>query len=283
MEFPRIEIQSFLPKIVALAGDWMDDQAVALMDEVHRSIRRLRKLKKTLVAEDIEVMLRDNGMFLDVCRLFLGKGQESVAHLLSEKLNIRGAAWSALRRLATKDPGRMAAALVEIGIPNVAAEQLNQKWAIEDVLIDRYKMSRGRAIAGQKRGRGLEDDLEKALKGIDVPYEGRVTFVGLRGSTAKCDFAIPTRNDPKIVIEAKGFEATGSKLTDFLGDVLKIGQAKKYHMYFFVVTDGRGWHNRHSDLQRLIDFQNEGLVDMIYTRSELPRLASDVRQIVENE
>jgi hypothetical protein len=160
---------------------------------------------------------------------------------------------------------------------------LNKKWAIEDVLIDRYKMSRGRAIAGQKRGRGLEEDVEKALKGIGVPYEARVTFVGRRGITAKCDCAIPTRNDPKIVIEAKGFEATGSKLTDFLGDVLKIGQAKKYHMYFFVVTDGRGWHNRRSDLQRLIDFQNEGLVDMIYTRSELPRLASDVRQIVENE
>ena len=100
---------------------------------------------------------------------------------------------------------------------------------------------------------------------------------------AKCDFAIPTRNSPKVIIEAKGFEATGSKLTDFLGDVLKIGQAKKYHMYVFVVTDGRGWHNRRSDLQKLVDYQNDGLIDMIYTRCNLPRLASDVKQICENE
>ena len=41
------------------------------------------------------------------------------------------------------------------------------------------------------------------------------------------------------MIEAKGYEATGSKLTDFLGDVLKIKQAKGYHTYLLVVTDGR--------------------------------------------
>lgn len=82
-----------------------------------------------------------------------------------------------------------------------------------------------------------------------------------------------------IVIEAKGFEATGSKLTDFLGDVLKIKQAKGYHTYLFVVTDGRGWFNRQSDLKRLLQLHQEGVVEMIYTRARLPQLAEDVRQI----
>jgi len=85
------------------------------------------------------------------------------------------------------------------------------------------------------------------------------------------------------VIEAKGYEATGSKLTDFLGDVLKIKQAKGYHMYLFVVTDGRGWFNRQSDLKRLIELHESGIVEMIYTRARLSQLAEHVRQIWETE
>ena len=54
-------------------------------------------------------------------------------------------------------------------------------------------------------------------------------------------------------------------------------------MYFFLVTDGRGWHNRHSDLQKLVDYQNEGLIDMIYTTAGLSQMAADVKQIWENE
>ena len=110
-----------------------------------------------------------------------------------------------------------------------------------------------------------------------------MSFVGKQGETAKCDFAIPGRENPQVVIEAKGFEATGSKLTDFIGDVLKIAQAKDYHMYFFLVTDGRGWQNRVSDLKKLIGYQHEGLIDMIYTRRGVDELAKAVKGILAKE
>lgn len=129
----------------------------------------------------------------------------------------------------------------------------------------------------------LEDRVEQVLRGIPVAFEPRVRFIGKRGQGAKCDFAIIGRDHPKIVVEAKGFEATGSKLTDFLGDVLKIGQVKEYHTYFFLVTDGRGWLNRESDLKRLIEYHNEGLVDMIYTQARLEDFARHVKAIIENE
>jgi len=61
--------------------------------------------------------------------------------------------------------------------------------------------------------------------------------------------------------------------------VLKIKQAKGYHTYVFVVTDGRGWFNRQSDLKRLVDLHLDGTVEMIYTRARLPRLAENVEQI----
>ena len=283
MKFEQVTLESILNSLCELPADGMDETAHALLDQVRDSVRALRALRHKPTNEDFEAALARNPMFLDVCRLLLGKGQEPAAHILCDQLGGKRRTWSYLRSLASQDPALMARVLVGIGLPDVVEEQIHRKWQLEDVLIERYMMSRGRAMAGQKRGRALEDDVEKVLKQIGVPFESRVTFVGQKGISAKCDFAVPDRNDAKIVIESKGFEATGSKLTDFLGDVLKIGQAKRYHMYVFVVTDGRGWHNRQSDLKRLVQYQNDGLIDMIYTRCTLSQLATDVKQICRNE
>lgn len=65
--------------------------------------------------------------------------------------------------------------------------------------------------------------------------------------------------------------------------MLKIGRAKTYHMYFFLVTDGRGWHHRVSDLRHLVEYHHEGLIDMIYTQRRLDDMAEAVRQIYDNE
>ena len=126
----------------------------------------------------------------------------------------------------------------------------------------------------------LEDEVHAALERAGVPFETRVTFVAANGATAKCDFAIPSRERPAIVVEVKGYEATGSKLTDFLGDVLKIKQAKAYHTYVLVVTDGRGWYNRKSDLKHLVELHHDGTIEMIYTRRRLGQFADDVRAIL---
>ncbi len=82
------------------------------------------------------------------------------------------------------------------------------------------------------------------------------------------------------MIEAKGFEATGSKVTDALGDILKIERARAMHMYFFVVLDGRGWHN---DLRNIVQAQNAGRIDMIYTTSRLDELGREVTRIYGQE
>ena len=100
--------------------------------------------------------------------------------------------------------------MIALGIDKMITQQLNRKWEVEDILIERYKMSRGRAISGQKRGRALEEAVEGILKEINIPFDRGVSFVGRKGERAKCDFAIPTKDHPKIVLEAKGFEATGS-------------------------------------------------------------------------
>ncbi|MDW7759838.1 MAG: DpnII family type II restriction endonuclease [Acidobacteriota bacterium] len=282
MQLRKVTLEEILGEIEELPSDWMDEKARALESLIKLSLGRLRGLNRPVMADDLLAELRTDPRFLEICRLFLGKGQEPAAHVFCEALGVR-VSWTKLQAMARQEPERLTKALDSLKFPELIQSHLERRWQAEDILIERYKMSRGRAIAGQRRGRSLEDDVAAVLKELRIPFDRGVSFLGKRGATAKCDFAIPGRDRPKVVIEAKGFEATGSKLTDFIGDILKIAQAKDFHMYFFLVTDGRGWHNRVSDLRKIVEFHDENLIDMIYTRVRLSDLAVVIRHIWENE
>jgi hypothetical protein len=283
MQLDEIRLDDLLAELEELPADWMDDRAVALVAHIKVALGRMRSLGRPPTRQELADELQEDVRFLDVCRLLLAKGQEPAAHLLSDHLGTGRLNWPRLQALARKEPQRVAAALDELDVPALVHQHLERRWEAEDILVERYKMSRGRAIAGQRRGRELEDQVAAVLTELEIPFQRGTTFTGRKGATAKCDFAIPGREHPKVVIEAKGFEATGSKLTDFLGDILKIAAAKDYHMYFFLVTDGRGWHNRVSDLRKIVEYHQENLIDMIYTRARLPDLAAAVETILRNE
>jgi hypothetical protein len=279
MKFSKVGLDVLLSESADLPSSWMDDDARLLVSEIPAVVEEIRGIGPSVQASALAALLSRHPRGLDVLRLIAGEGQEPMAHRICDALGGKRMGWDRLRRLANLDPTRMATALVGMGMSEIIAEQAFRQWTLTDVLLDRYKLGRGRAIAGQQRGRALENEVEAILKGVGVPFETRVTFTSAAGIAAKCDFAVPTRVEPLIVIEAKGYESTGSKLTDFLGDVLKIKQAKGYHTYFFVVTDGRGWFNRESDLKHLVKLHEDGTIEMIYTRARLAQLADDVRQI----
>jgi hypothetical protein len=283
VKFTPVHLAPLLAEIAELPEGGTDELSTRVVAAIPPCLERLRERVQPLTAGDLEQEFRANPVFLDVCRLFIGRAQEPVAHEICAHLGLSSGHWSDLKKAARRDPARMAAVMVSLELPGLIADQLNRVWRAEDLLVERYQLTRGRAMSGQARGRSLENDVDRVLAELGIATEKRKTFTGREGKQAKCDFAIPSKNHPKIVIEAKGFEATGSKLTDFLGDVLKISEAKAYHMYFFVVTDGRGWHNRESDLKRLISFHHDGLIDMIYTRARLAELGRDVKQICDNE
>ena len=283
MKFTPVHLATMLAEVAELPAGGADELSAKVVAAIPPCLERLRQKNHPLTAGDLEMEFRQNPVFLDVCRLFIGKAQEPVAHEICAHLGRSSGNWGDLKSAARRDPVRMAAVMVALEVPGIIAQQINRVWRADDVLVERYQMTRGRAMSGQSRGRSLENDVDRVLAELGIACEKRKTFTGKEGKQAKCDFAIPSKNHPKVVIEAKGFEATGSKLTDFLGDVLKIGEAKAYHMYFFVVTDGRGWHNRESDLKRLISFHHDGLIDMIYTRARMAELGRDVKQICDNE
>lgn len=278
MDFQQLSIEEILQELIELKAEGLDQTALGVMEYVPTAVGVLRELGHAPTSHDMQQMLEKSPLFIDCARLFMGVSQESAAHELSAHLGIRSTNWSRLKCMAKKEPARLADALARVGLPLIIEKTLDRAWAVEDVLLDRYKLSRGRAIAGQQRGRSLEKQVETILQHV-VPFESRVTFVGREGKTAKCDLAVPNRAHPKIIIEAKGFEATGSKLTDFLGDIHKIIAAKESRTYFFVVTDGRGWLNRTSDLQHVVDRQHLKDIDMVYTSARLGDLKRDVQKI----
>jgi hypothetical protein len=286
MKFDQISLKQLLAEITELPAGWLDEKGQAVLLRIEESVANLRALRRPVEAADLAQELAKDRNFLDVSRLFLGMSQDLLTNAISDVLvkdNQTRVTWTQIERLQKTNPERLAEILVQLGATEVINDHLQKQWTVVDILTERYRLGRGRAVAGQLRGRSVEDEIEAGLKVIPVTYGKRSTYTGFKGRTAKCDFAIPSAQNPKIVIEAKGFEATGSKQTDVLGDVLKIIEAKAPHTYFFVVTDGRGWHNRSSDLEKLVNFHIEGQIDMIFTRVRLPELNLAVKQIIENE
>lgn len=282
MAFPPVALDRLLGELVELPSEGVDDETRALRDLLPRVIETMETAGRPLVLGELSDLLRQHPDFLVIARLFLGVSQDRAASAFSQALGSR-LSWSGLRARARQDPATVAGAMVTLGLPETMWEELRRSWTVADVLNERYRLLRGRAIAGQQRGRQLEDRVRVILERAGVPFEYSVTFVGREGQTAKCDFAVPSRDRPKIVIEAKGFEATGSKVTDALGDILKIERARTMHMYFFVVLDGTGWHHRPNDLRNIVHAQNAGRIDMIYTTSRLDELEREVARIYAQE
>ena len=126
----------------------------------------------------------------------------------------------------------------------------------------------------------MEDFAETIVKKVfGDSYDPRCTFHGPRGQEAKCDFAIPSKNAPCILIESKGYGATGSKMTDILGDIRTIIAAKRSDTSFLFFTDGLTWKQRKSDLRKIVEFQNNGDITRIYTYAMEDQFEADLRQL----
>jgi hypothetical protein len=170
--------------------------------------------------------------------------------------------------------------LLATGLLESMAEEASRKPHWTDVLVERLRSGRGSAISGQRRGREVENFAETIVtKVFGENYQVRCTFKGPRGQEAKCDFAIPSKSAARILIEAKGYGATGSKMTDILGDIRTIIAAKRPDTAFLFFTDGLTWKQRKSDLRKIVDFQNNGDITRIYTFAMAEQFEADLQQL----
>jgi hypothetical protein len=273
MEVVDQTLDDLVANLSPLSVEWMDDiaaQAIAKLTII--------PVKESYSRADIAQLLEGNfeeGILC--CRLFLAFSKDTMDGELRDALGRGGIG---VRRYQT-EPEAFLDALEALGLPLAMATTINYEPVWSDILVERLRAGRGSAISGQRRGRGLEDFAEAIVKEVfgDGIYETRCTFIGADKKPAKCDLAIPGRDRPRIIIEAKGYGATGSKMTDIIGDLDAIIDAKRHDTALLFLTDGLTWKARLSDLRKIVQRQNEGKVARIYTTKMRETFVEDLRTL----
>lgn len=262
-----------LSLISPIEVDWRDEHFEAVWS-------LLQKVPSKIVygLRDIEELYDiDFDAATTATRLLLDLSKDSFNIAVKNQMDGKGPTKTSFRA----DRSAYLHTLQSLGVVQALNRIAAQKFTWKDLLAERLKSGRGSAIRGQKRGKALEDFAEELIRDVfGHRFELRCNFLGADGVTeAKCDFAIPSAADPRIVIESKAYGATGSKQTDVLGDVEKIARAKRHDTNFLFVTDGETWRERRSDLRKLITLQNEGRIARIYTQAMRDELLADLRTL----
>jgi len=144
--------------------------------------------------------------------------------------------------------------------------------ALLDTIV-RYKYKG--SYAADKRN-NPENLIIEVLEKFNLPYEkGKIPHVD-----RQMDFLIPSRSNPKIIIESSYVVTTSSGQ----GDKAKTEQAvyesiKKYYPQskFFGFLDGLGWLVRRGDLRRMVEAYDDVFT---FREDELQRFAETVTEIM---
>ncbi len=275
MERHRQSLADLRASLSALDTEWKDsfaERVIQFLEIIKDKPRYSLEDLKDLLDEDFESATT-------VFRLFLDKSKDEFTTIVkTELLEMPGTG----RKAYLENKDGYIRALDHLLIREAIRLTINRKYSWKDIIVERLKSGRGSAIKGQHRGRALENFVEEIVRSVFGPgsYDKRCSFTGKSGqSTEKADFAIPSKEEPRIVIEVKAYGATGSKQTDVLGDVRRILEEKRHDTSFLFVTDGITWNYRVNDLRKLIQFQNDGSIYRIYTKKMSIQLSSDLTQL----
>ena len=233
-------------------------------------------VRKCYTAEDVRNLLdADFDSALTIIRLFLELSKDEFTFALQSQ----GRGGMGINRYK-EAPEKFLDDLERLNLVEIMNQTANRPTTWRDLIIERLKVGRGSAIKGQSRGRYVEDLVENIVKCTFDRYDLRCRFTSATGeSTEKADFAIPSKEDPSILIEVKAYGATGSKQTDILGDISRIGDEKRNDTDLLLVVDGITWKARMNDLRKLINLQNQGKITRIYTLKMAPELKKDLKQL----
>jgi len=268
------KVTGIVDMLTPVEASWLDDHASDCVSVLKGLPERDR-----YGAGDIHGLLEEDFQCAStVIRLFLDFSKDEMTLKLKEALGGEGGI--GVKRYRA-DPDGYVEALLALGLSDKMTGVVHAPLHWSDILVERLKGGRGSAIKGQQRGRSLEDFTEALLRqvyGLDQ-IDPRCRFRGASGiSTEKADFAVPSKEQPQLLIEAKAYGATGSKQTDILGDIHRIVEEKRDDTLLMLITDGLTWKERLSDLRKLVELQNTGRIYRIYTRAMADDLLEDLRQ-----
>ncbi|WP_407360534.1 hypothetical protein [Microbacterium sp. LBN7] len=205
--------------------------------------------------------------------LTVGLSRERLKNVLRNHFGTSG--WTTLARTRGRD-------LIEwfdeeFNLVTVLALQQLQTYDFGDILVARAGTRATAARAGVS-GRKVEDEIEAIASGLGLPYTTRTRFTGRNGRTAPCDLVVPDTGDAHIVVAAKGFDSTGSKLTDAVREIQEMAEIRRPTQFVMAVIDGIGWKSRVADLRRIHQLWVDGGIDGMYTVATLDMFHDDLEE-----
>lgn len=207
-----------------------------------------------------------------VLGLAVGLTREKLKNVLRHRLGSSG--WVTLAR---ERPADVVAMLDDhYDVVRLVDEQRSRTYDFGDVLVARAGTRRTATDAGAT-GRRVEDEIEQVATDLKLPSATRTRFEGRNGQTAPCDLAIPAGGkEALIVVAAKGFDSTGSKLTDAVREVEEMAEKRLPTQFVMAAIDGIGWKSRLNDLRKIYDLRASNQIDGMYTLEGLGDFRTDL-------
>lgn len=165
----------------------------------------------------------------------------------------------------------------DLGLMPTLADQREREWTWADVLA-RVMAPRQRAGHAVRQGRDLEDEVERVVRSVGVPVQARTRFEGAGEESAPADFAIPAGGgDTLVAIAVKGFDSTGSKLTDARREIEEMAKVRRPTQFIFAVVDGLGWLRRQNDLRQIHTLYESDRIDGLFCQNSLDKFETTLR------
>lgn len=227
---------------------------------------------ETISVESLTDWVSRYPRWANVLGLVVGLSQEKLKNSLKSSLGSSG--WVTL---AKKRPADLVNFFEdEFELVRALESQRGRTYEFADVLIARAG-SRVTAARSQTAGRMIEDRITDIAENIGLPYVARGSFVGRDGRNMPADLVVPSVAEAQIVVAAKGFDSTGSKLTDAYREIADVANQAYAHQYVFAIVDGIGWHSRLADLHRIHDLWTSKRINGVYTLGSLDQFEEDLR------
>lgn len=246
-----------------------EPEALTLCAKATAAIESARPLDRAKLA----AIVKTDPAIVPVLAAVAGFSQERFKTWLTSEFGTAG--WLKLGK--AKSAELVDALDTKLGLIALLEAQAQRQWTWADVLA-RVMSPRQQAGVSIQQGRDLEDAVEAKVAALNIGYETRTRFTGKAGRTAPADFAIPDGAGALIAVAVKGFDSTGSKLTDASREIEQMVDVRAPRQFIFAVVDGLGWMRRQGDLRRIHQFWEKQLIDGLYTKGQLDEFGKALEQ-----
>ncbi|TFV55088.1 hypothetical protein E4P41_17805 [Geodermatophilus sp. DF01-2] len=205
--------------------------------------------------------------------LAVGLSQEQLRNQLRHHLGSSG--WVSLAR---DMPIPLVAMLEEhFDVVRLIESQRDRSYDFGDILVARGGTRAAASRAGAS-GRRIEDEIEAIALDLGLACATRTRFVGRNGRDAPCELVVPDGPNAAIAVAAKGFDSTGSKLSDAVREIEEMADVRQPRQFIMAVIDGIGWKQRQADLRRIHTLWAQQQIDGMYTLATLGDFRADLEE-----